>query len=547
MSAFSRVGAPLRRALLAAVQALRTRDRSERVSLALTLALLLLGVYLRTRGYLWDVIAVDVDEGGWARMLVSRPIAELSTRPVLFMVVTRFLVQVFGAWETMLRFLPWSLGIVALFGSPFLAARLVQSTAARLLFVAIISVHPGAIDLAKEFKPYSVSLAAHALLVWGALSYGATLRLRTLLLALGWAPLAIWFAQDVAMIYPGLFLALLWDARRASIRHVLLVCAGGVLTVVTLGLLYVFVWSQIELGRSGGEATFWGRKYGTFHIPEEGGQSYAGWLLDRLFEMSAFPGLRNRLWEMRLLPEGAFDKLRLADEWLWAGLAALGVVAIVARRSLRLGLLLVLPLVTLCLLNWLGFWPLGAFRTNLFLLVYTAALATLAVDELGRRVRGTAWTLAPVLVIVLLPLVAFEKSWHANKRIFSESSAFPSALRRLLRSQGAEFAGPPETVILDNRTCGSWKFYTNLHPGVRRWLPSDLDNRLSPKCMNRLTSQAIRERVRDEDRRVWLILNMGRSIRLFSDGAPRGLEVTERIEVKLGDELTELVVAVRPR
>ena len=153
----------------------------------------------------------------------------------------------------------------------------------------------------------------------------------------------------------------------------------------------------------------------------------------------------------------------------------------------------------------------------------------------------------PALLLVILPLVAFESTWHANKRVFSESSAFPGALRRLIRSQGSGFDGPPETVILDNRTCSSWKFYTTLHPGVRRWLPANFERRLDPHCMNRLSSRAIRELVRADDRRVWLILNMARSIRLFRDGAPEGLAVTERIEVKLGGELTELVVAVRRR
>jgi hypothetical protein len=44
----------------------------------------------------------------------------------------------------------------ALFLAVPLARRLFESTAARLLFITILALHPKAIDFAKEFKPYSV-------------------------------------------------------------------------------------------------------------------------------------------------------------------------------------------------------------------------------------------------------------------------------------------------------------------------------------------------------------------------------------------------------
>jgi hypothetical protein len=238
--------------------------------------------------------------------------------------------------------------------------------------------------------------------------------------------------------------------------------------------------------------------------------------------------------------------LKHVDSWMWTALVALGTLALALRRRLRLALLILLPLITLCAINRAGLWPLGAFRTNLFLLVYTAALAGFAVDELGRRLP-LFLALVPSALLVFLPFVAFESTWHASKRIFSESSAFPRALRRLLDRQGADYQGPPETVLLDNRTCTGWKFYTQLHPGTQRWLPKDLDKRLSTHCRNTLSSKFVRGVVQEEGKRVWLMANASSSIRSYEEGVPGGLVVTERIELRYGGDLVDLVLAFEPK
>jgi hypothetical protein len=151
-------------------------------------------------------------------------------------------------------------------------------------------------------------------------------------------------------------------------------------------------------------------------------------------------------------------------------------------------------------------------------------------------------------LFVVVPLLAFESTWHGNKRVFSESSAFPRALQGLLRRQGPDYAGPTETVLLDNRTCSAWKFYTRLHPGVLRSLPADFERRLNPECVNTLTHRSVRAQVRSDRRRVWLISNRWSSLWRFSDGdAPSGVAFSERMEAKLGGDLTELVLAAEPR
>jgi hypothetical protein len=523
----------------------RARSRSEQLFWVAMASLLSFGAFLRTRGYLWNVVGVDVDEATWARRLIQNPMEELLIRPPLFMGITKVLVQLFGAWESVLRFVSWSLGLVLLFASPALATRLFGTAAARLFFVTVVALHPAAIDMAKEFKPYSPSLAVHLLLIWLALRYAALRRDRDLWWVLALAPLSVLMAQDIAILYPGLYLALLLSALAVSRRHVVLVFAGGALTLLTLVGLYFFIWRQMDLGPSGGDTAFWARKYGTFYV-DDSDTSRLAWFGQRVFDMTSFPGIRIRLWRSELLSPESLELLKHVDSWMWTALVALGTLALALRRRLRLALLLLLPLITLCAINRAGLWPLGAFRTNLFLLVYTAALAGFAVDELGRRLP-LFLALVPSALLVFLPFVAFESTWHASKRIFSESSAFPRALRRLLDRQGADYQGPPETVLLDNRTCTGWKFYTQLHPGTQRWLPKDLDKRLSTHCRNTLSSKFVRGVVQEEGKRVWLMANASSSIRSYEEGVPGGLVVTERIELRYGGDLVDLVLAFEPK
>ncbi len=364
-------------------------------------------------------------------------------------------------------------------------------------------------------------------------------------MVLALAPLSVLMARDIAILYPGLYLALLISAIAVSRRHVVLVFAGGALTVLTLVGLYFFLWRQMDLGPSGGDTEFWARKYGTFYV-EGSGTSRLAWFGERVFSMTSFPGIRIRLWRSELLSSNSLELLSHIDSWMWTVLVALGTLALALRRRLRLALLLLLPLITLCAINRAGLWPLGAFRTNLFLLVYTAALAGLAVDELCRRLPLFV-ALAPSALLVFLPFVAFESTWHASKRIFTESSAFREHSAACSSARARTIRSPPETVLLDNRTCGGWKFYTQLHPGTLQWLPKDLDKRLSTYCRNTLTTKFVRGFVQDEGKRVWLMANAGSSIRTYEEGIPGGLVVTQRIELRYGGDLTDLVLAFEPK
>ncbi|HEV8547516.1 MAG TPA: hypothetical protein VGQ57_00790, partial [Polyangiaceae bacterium] len=133
------------------------RPLSQRIVLWVTVAVVALGVFVRARGYLFDTHALWLDEAGWALMLMRLPLVELLIRPPGFMAFSKGLAHLFGPTEAVLRFLPWLAGTATVVVTVPLSRRLFGSLAARLLFVAVIALHPAAVDLAREYKPYALS------------------------------------------------------------------------------------------------------------------------------------------------------------------------------------------------------------------------------------------------------------------------------------------------------------------------------------------------------------------------------------------------------
>jgi hypothetical protein len=184
-------------------------------------ALIVAGVVLRVRGYLTAPISLWEDEATWAVRLLEGRMLWNSIRPPGFIAVCKLLVFLLGASEIGLRALPWLAGLGTLLMAPALANRLWSSPAARLLFVAVIALHPGAIDLAKEFKPYSVSLALHMGLLLLALRYTQGRSTAVLAALMGTAFVSNLFAQDCVFSYPAVFGVTLLEAVRArKARHV---------------------------------------------------------------------------------------------------------------------------------------------------------------------------------------------------------------------------------------------------------------------------------------------------------------------------------------
>jgi len=438
------------------------------------LALVLLGLVLRARGFLFDRYGLWLDEASWAIMLMRDPLETLMLRPIGFMALSKLFAVVFGPWEVVLRSLAWVAGVgVVLLAVP-LARRLFRAPAAQLLFVAIVALHPAAIDLTKEFKPYECSLFGHVALLYLTLRYLESQRAADLVLGLVAAFVTNLFAQDMVMAYPGVFLVLGADVLRHRRERVPWVVAGAGAVLLLLFAQYWFLWRNMDAG----ESAYWGNKYGVFYTPSSQ-QSFASWWVERYVDLTQFPGLRHRYWEAPWVSASQYTLLRSVDDFIWLAVHVVGCARLVMSRRYAVLILLVMPIVTTSVMNALGHWPFGVFRTNLFMVGYMAAIAGMAV-ETPRAVSARWLALVPAVVLVVLPLVLFDRWWNARKRALAYDSEMPRVLEQLTTER------PPlrgrVNLVLSRRACEPYEYYATVHPATSRRYNKELKRTYSVHC-----------------------------------------------------------------
>lgn len=478
----------------------------ERVVRIFTAALVVAGFLLRMRGYLWHASAFWLDECTWAMWTVERPLAELAIRPVGFMWVSRLLGTTIALTEPVLRFMPWLAGLVTVAIAPALARRLFVNPGARLLFVAIIAFHPAAIDLSKEFKPYSCSLLVHLLLVLLTLRYVETRRANDLTWLLFAAVVGGLFAQDLMFAYPGVFLVAGYTALRERRRQLLPI--AGVAGFILLLLVAQYFWSWNKTPAS--DRNVWASKYNVFY---SGHPSYVAWLLERHLGMADFPDFRQKFWQVSWLRPRDLDLMRRIDDVVWTCLHVGGILVLVFRRWRR-ALLLVLPLAVVWFFNVVRLWPIGAFRTNLFVVGYVSAIACTALDG-PSRVFGRFFEVVPALLLVVAPFVLLDPDWSLHKRALTHQSEFPRVLKTVLQVKRATDGSGREPLVLDRRSCDPFRYYTEFHPKFSKQFKHAIHAEFEPKCVPEEGNPYRRTLVRSlphAPHHVWTILHTDRPV-----------------------------------
>jgi hypothetical protein len=436
---------------------------TERVTFSSTLAIVLAGLVFRARGFLFGARALWLDESNWTLFLLENRFGDENLRPLGFMALTRVLVDLLSPTEMVLRALPWVSGVMTLLLAPFLARRLYSSNAARLLFVTVIALHPAAIDLSKEFKPYSTSLALHVGLLLATLRYAESRGTKELVPVLLVAGAGTFFAQDVVFAYPGVFAVVGWAAFKHRRTHLPWIGSCALLLNVALALQYALIWSRIP----DSESTYWGNKYNVFHTDADQ-HSYLRWSFHRFREIAEFPGHRRWLWESNLISADGLEGLRGVDSFAWSFAWLLGLGLLVRRRQVRAALLLVLPCLVLWLFNALDFWPMGAFRTNLCVLLYSTAIAVVPFDG-NWATRARRLAPVPAVLLVVVPLVVFERDWHASKRAQCNDGDLPDALRKLVAIRREKTSERTDVLLFSYGTCSEWEYYWRIHPDAAKF------------------------------------------------------------------------------
>ncbi|HWP05061.1 MAG TPA: glycosyltransferase family 39 protein [Polyangiaceae bacterium] len=491
------------------VQSVRERARLNPVRFTFTSVVVLLGLFLRARGYLFDRHGLWLDEASWAIMLIRDPLITLLIRPIGFMSVTKVLALALGPTEVVLRSLSWIAGVGVVLLAPALSRRLFRASAARLLFVTVLALHPAAIDLSKEFKPYSVSLFGHMAVLYLVLRYLDTQRAAHLVAALVAAPVAGLFAQDMVMAYPGAFLLLGWDTLRRQRHRVPWVIGGATVILLILFAQYWFIWRNLV---ASDEAQYWGHKYDVFYVKGPR-HSHLAWWFEHYRAIAASPGLRSKYWDAAFATKDELKALAVWDGYLWQLIQVAGLVSLAVFRRAREAVVLLLPFATITFMNTTGHWPFGMFRTNLFLLGYAAAIAAMAFEWMAfeREGAATPWlAVVPATLLVLLPLAVFDRSWNARKRALTYDTDMPLMLKALTEREPVPESGEKIVLIVSRRTCDPYEYYSTLNPYTTRKYRKKLERTFDVRCFmsSEELEQTLPELVPPEGH-AWLLTDMG--------------------------------------
>jgi hypothetical protein len=422
----------------------RWADAGTRPLTAMTVLCLGVGFWMRARGFFYDVPALWLDECTWAMMLLELPLTELLIRPPGFMIVSKVMAVLFGPTEMPLRTMPWLASVGAMVMAPFLARRLFRADAARLLFVAVVALHPCATDFAKEFKPYSVSMALHMGLWLLTLRYLDAKTTKNFSWLLGVAVVGTLFAQDVIFSFPGIFP---------------IVVAAGIILALLLAQ-YFFIWRNLPKD----ESDYWAEKYNVFYS-KESGFTFVEWFTRRYEHIAAFPGYQRTYWRGSLIPTDERANVRDISHYVWIVIHVVGVVAMFWRKKYREATLLLLPLAVLFAFNQVGFWPFGVFRTNVFTVANTAAIAAMAFDEANPR-RRPFGAIVPTTLLLVIPFFFFEDGWPPTKRALTRISEYPEVLE-YLAERAPEPPAERQTLLLGRGNCDPWKYFLRYHPRTK--------------------------------------------------------------------------------
>jgi Dolichyl-phosphate-mannose-protein mannosyltransferase len=501
-------------------------------------AVVMFGFWLRINGWLGHKISFWYDESMWAMRLLHRPLEDLSIRPLGFMWLTRFFVNTFGATEVWFRLLPaiGALGSLLLF--PYVVSQLVASKWLRLLGVLLFAIHPALVDYANEFKPYSWEVLIHLAPIALYLRFRETDDVRWFYALLAFLPVGFLLAYNLAFAYPGMLLLCLLCAWRSLDKKklVALTLASGLACAATGAVVYKLALSNVTQEEK--TESYWGGKYRVFYQRNDE-QSRLDWTVETVSDMAAFVGIRRVLWHQHgHMKARVASELGSADRLFWIVMVGAGLLGLLKARRDLLWVLLG-PLLVTVLGNYVGKWPLGAFRTNLFIIVYVLPLALLGFQFLATTERRAQVLAGLVLSLSLIPGFAYGFDLQGHKRIFTRDHYQRQIIAKLKAYRERQLASEPNQkplpLLLEPHTYSPHSYYLRDHPTFKPKYEKFFEANFKTEKVNpgALVS-GLKKRLRREKRGMWIVSSSRRDLDRVEAAAERYATIV--IRERIADE-----------
>jgi hypothetical protein len=126
--------------------------------------------------------------------------------------------------------------------------------------------------------------------------------------------------------------------------------------------------------------------------------------------------------------------------------------------------------------------------------------------------RARITSVLPALVLVLLPIGLFERTWHEKKLAFTYESRFPDVLKELIARRSPD--DDKEILIFDRRSCHSYRYYSQFDAVGSRLYGPPLAERYDVSCVgndDRQIASIVRENL-SFSRSVWLVIHSGKPV-----------------------------------
>ena len=228
--------------------------------------------------------------------------------------------------------------------------------------------------------------------------------------------------------------------------------------------------------------------------------------------MTSFVGIRRTLWnQYGGLSQRRARELGGVDRMFWVIMSFVGLIALGERRRDLLWLLLA-PLLVMTAGNVLGKWPLGAFRTNVFVCAYTIPLALLGMQRLATSWRHSAILGGLVLGLTIVPGFMYGFDWHGHKRLFTRDHYQREVLDKLYAYRKQQLAKDPSAATGRALTRAAHLLAVQLLPArppeIQREIPDIFRHEFrrqegqSGRARHRVAQSAAQRKARHVDRHV---------------------------------------------
>lgn len=339
------------------------------------------------------------DEAGWFQdMMIDSEL--LTIRAPAYILLHRFLFRkVFSTYEEYkIRLVSIVSGVLFLPLFVLVVDRLFRSHTLTLIGALLASFNVAVASYAHEFKPYMLELFLHT--AW---FYVAILIEDKRRAAIGGSFVLVVGCLFSYSFVPLLAFQLVYVVSLRARRQIDdLTVAGSLLPVLAYLAFFLFVYATQLLQNP---PDYWGQKYGVFYEGEWSAWRFLGWLFAKISTYVTYPlnWFQEELARTALspFPAGFGFKENAAVGAVFTGMALLKF-ARMRWDDPRLIPLYVLGGYTLA--GVLRIWPLGFFRTNVFLFLY-GSLAMLLLFQCLDSLKGMERATAALLV--LLPSVLF--------------------------------------------------------------------------------------------------------------------------------------------